>query len=448
LDKVPLNQIGTGATGSSTSLIASPSGEPAFTKTGTGDDGAGGKDGGGVEICFGLLGCIDIAYHPTSGDAGAPGPDFIETVDAAKIAPDNHLFTKSNKTPGISLTSFGGNGGKGGDAYGNIDAAPGGAAGVGGTIWLKNEVDITTTGDESHGIYVKSNAGKGGKGGTGYIASTGGGGGSAAQAGSVTVYNEGTITTGGKGAIGIQAQSLGGAAGSGGSSYGISGEGGGCSSGGNGGTVYVDNSGQITTNKDFSHGILAQSIGGSGGNGGDSGGLFAYGDSGSSGGNGGSVTVINSGTIETWGNSARGIFAESIGGGGGTGGDSAGLGAIGGSGGPGSVGGVVGVDNSGVITTHGDRSIGIFAQSVGGGGGDGGSSSGPLLSVGGDGKSGGDGANVTVNNTGWITTEGKDAHGVFAQSVGGGGGNGGSADSEGVFGGIALGGKGGAGGKG
>ncbi|MBW8733483.1 MAG: hypothetical protein JF571_04085 [Asticcacaulis sp.] len=126
LDKVPLNQIGTGATGSSTSLIASPSGEHAFTKTGTGDDGAGGKDGGGVEICFGLLGCIDIAYHPTSGDAGAPGPDFIETVDAAKIAPDNHLFTKSNKTPGISLTSFGGNGGKGGDAYGNIDAAPGG----------------------------------------------------------------------------------------------------------------------------------------------------------------------------------------------------------------------------------------------------------------------------------------------------------------------------------
>ncbi len=464
---LPNPQNGSGASGVTNPTITIPPGDVSIIRRGTGNNGDNGKDGGGFEICFGIFGCIDIAYHPTSGDPGAPGPNYTLTVTQASVhavsPPDTYLHTATSGTPptpgpppdpgnpgmpGILLVSVGGTGGQGGDAYGNIDAAPGGTAGVGGNIWLENDVDITTTGISSHGIYAKSSAGQGGEGGSGYIFSGGGFGGSAAQAGTVTIKNFGKITTGGDYAIGIQAQSLGGRAGDGGDSYGFVGNGGGGSSGGNGSTVIVENDKEIDTGGAFAHGILAQSIGGSGGNGGESGGLVSYGDTGGAGGNGGDVTVTNFGVIKTFGASARGIFAESIGGGGGTGGDSSGLAAVGGKGGPGSFGGTVTVGNSGSITTIGNKSIGIFAQSVGGGGGDGGSSSGPLLSVGGDGESGGDGGVVNVNNTGIIKTSGDDAHGVFAQSVGGGGGNGGSSDSVSAFGGIALGGKGGAGGVG
>ncbi len=447
-DAGPTTTDGAGGSGSKLDVPVPPGGDLYFAESGTGQTGSDGDDGGGFEICFGILGCIRIAWDPTPGGEGAPGPDWDETINAARIAPNTQLHTASDGKPGILLSSIGGTGGQGGDAYGNIDAAPGGKAGVGGEIILHNSVDITTTGKESHGIFVKSSAGQGGEGGKGYIASTGGTGGSAAEAGTVYVENHGRIVTGGDGAIGIQAQSLGGKAGNGGASYGIVGEGGGGSTGGNGSTVTVRNYGEILTAKDFSHGILAQSIGGSGGNGGESGGLVAFPDKGGAGGNGGNVDVTNAGRIETFGKSARGIFAESIGGGGGTGGDSAGLAAIGGTGGAGSYGGTVTVTNSGSVITHGEKSIAIFAQSVGGGGGDGGSSSGPLLSVGGDGESGGDGAKVVVTNTGLISTAGDDAHGIFAQSVGGGGGNGGSSDSTSAFGGIALGGKGGKGGLG
>jgi hypothetical protein len=48
--------------------------------------------------------------------------------------------------------------------------------------------------------------------------------------------------------------------------------------------------------------------------------------------------------------------------------------ALGGSGGTGGKGGTVNVTNNGRITTEGDFSHAIFAQSVGGGGGDGGKS--------------------------------------------------------------------------
>ena len=430
-----------------------------FDRVGIGQPGGNGHDGGGIRICFGIFGCITIAYAPTSGGAGAPGPDYHFTLTSADLpaaAPGQApVHTVSNDTPGITLSSIGGNGGAGGSAYGNIPAASGGAGGAGGTVWLTNEVNITTSGNNSDGIYAQSSAGEGGSGGTGYIASSGGGGGTAAQAGTVTVINYGNITTGfgdpaggGEGSTGIFAQSLGGAAGGGGSSYGFVADGGGGSPGGNGAEVDVYNYGQIVTQGDFAHGIFAQSIGGTGGDGGTSGGLVALGNSGTSGGNGGVVYVSNSGLIDTFGASARGIFAQSIGGGGGSGGDSTGLAAIGGDGGPGSEGDTVTVDNSGDIVTHGNQSIGIFAQSVGGGGGDGGSSGGPLVSIGGNGSSGGDGAEVQVDNSGLITTYGNDAHAIFAQSVGGGGGNGGNSDSVSAFGGIAIGGKGGAGGMG
>ena len=243
--------------------------------------------------------------------------------------------------------------------------------------------------------------------------------------------------------------------------------------------------GDIHTIGMFADGILAQSIGGGGGNGGLAvSGVFglggeetnvninvAVGGSGGAGSTGGDVHVLNDGDgILTEGDNAAGILVQSIGGGGGNGGDavSAAMGitkvaadeahtlqvevSIGGSGGSGNHGGAVEVDNRGGIVTLGASSYGIFAQSVGGGGGIGGRANslnvvfgkactipffckGPeneknnwslTATVGGDGGSGSNGGDVTVDNSGDIATSGVSAAGILAQSVGGGGGVGGN----------------------
>ena len=86
--------------------------------------------------------------------------------------------------------------------------------------------------------------------------------------------------------------------------------------------------------------------------------------------------------------------------------------------------------NSGAIVTEGPLSDGVYAQSVGGGGGEGGftvngtlaSGSGGMVSTVGDkGGAGGAGGPVTVTNTGTILVKGAGSVGVFAQSIGGGG---------------------------
>lgn len=75
-------------------------------------------------------------------------------------------------------------------------------------------------------------------------------------------------------------------------------------------------------------------------------------------------------------------------------------------------------------------------QSVGGGGGDGGGSLAVVLgkhdgaanlaiAIGGSGEGGGNANNVTSANSGTVVTAGNKAHGIVAQSVGGGGGDGG-----------------------
>ncbi len=213
----------------------------------------------------------------------------------------------------------------------------------------------------------------------------------------------------------------------------------------------------------LSNAVFAMSIGGGGGNGGDGlAGLVSVGGQGGVAGNGGEVDVTNTKVIETDGGMSSGIWAQSIGGGGGNGGATDysgnthyqylqgladtmnvvdnlvltaeaaksfiepdwGIG-IGGFGGAAGNGGKVTVTNSGNILTYGDFSTGIFAQSVGGGGGTGGV--GQLNSVGqivfsGLGGSAGDGGDVKVINTGTIETNGIGAYGILAQSVGGGGG--------------------------
>lgn len=158
------------------------------------------------------------------------------------------------------------------------------------------------------------------------------------------------------------------------------------------------------THGDQADGIMAQSIGGSGGKGLDANGLVGIGGTGSRGGDGAEVTVSNQGSIKTKGDGARGIVAQSIGGGGGDGGSANGMVAVGGSGEGGGKGTTVSITNDGVIETHGADAMGILAQSIGGGGS--GGSAGSVsnfvgVAIGGDGEIGGEGGdvNITLSNT-------------------------------------------------
>lgn len=165
-------------------------------------------------------------------------------------------------------------------------------------------------------------------------------------------------------------------------------------------------------------------------------GSFTLGGSGGASGAGGVVKVIHGGTIITSGDAAFGILAQSIGGGGGISNAAGNPGGVkyaislGGKGGSAGDGGTVSVvlDNASSIRTYGDHSTAVFAQSIGGGGGYGGASvlQGWTVPVfGGAGGSSGDGGRIDVRTEGGstsISTKGIKAHGVFAQSLGGGGG--------------------------
>ncbi|MEI9849771.1 MAG: hypothetical protein WDN24_01655 [Sphingomonas sp.] len=162
--------------------------------------------------------------------------------------------------------------------------------------------------------------------------------------------------------------------------------------------MHVTNGANLLTELYGSHGIFAQSVGGGGGTGGVGasdaegipltaavGGSVGVGGSGGASGNGGEVTVINTASITTFGGNAFAIMAQSVGGGGGfadtgtdltggqggtgsgTGGFSAISISIGGHGGANGKGGAVLVDQKGAIATSGKTAHGIFAQSVGGG---------------------------------------------------------------------------------
>ena len=437
---------------------------------------------------------------PSSGGNGAAGPTNVQTLSGNVNATSNI---------GWEIGSVGGNGGKGGNSYASFwSGRDGGDGGAGGQVnaTQASSSTIKTTGSGNHGIFAYSRSGEAGDGGGGFAAPGGGTGGHSSNGGYVTVNQYGVIATNGEGAHGIYALSVSNNGGNGGDQWGLVGEAGSggyggsggrvdvntfagaqilteqnyshgifaqsiggsggsagtsgnllvsligsADNGGDGGEVHVDNRGQIQTNGFASRGIMAQSIGGGGGAGGTAAGLvaLALGGVGSNGGDGSAVTVMNgeSGSILTKGDLSDGIMAQSIGGSGGQGADAFGLVSIGGNGSKGGHGSAVTVTNYGRIATEGEGARGIIAQSIGGGGGDGGSSGG-MVAVGGSGSGGGAGATVSVTNDGVITTKGNDAMGILAQSIGGGGGNGGSSGAVGLFAGVGIGGKGGAGGAG
>uniref|UniRef100_UPI00097BDCCA autotransporter outer membrane beta-barrel domain-containing protein n=2 Tax=Variovorax sp. KK3 TaxID=1855728 RepID=UPI00097BDCCA len=125
------------------------------------------------------------------------------------------------------------------------------------------------------------------------------------------------------------------------------------------------------------------------------------------------------------------------------------IGSVGGEGASGGASDTVTVINQagGSIGTGSTDSPGVLAQSIGGGGGNGGDSKG-WMSIGGSGAVGADGAQVVMTNQGSITTSGSASAGLMGQSIGGGGGNGGNAKSSGLGINLTIGGSGAGGGNG
>lgn len=415
-----------------------------------------------------------------SGSAGGSGGDVNVTV-----FPGLGVQTWGSGSIGVIAQSIGGGGG----------TSQGGAFGV------SQAFKPTSGSTVNPGVNVK-------------LGNAGGGGG---NGGDVTVSVQAPITTHGNDAAGVVAQSIGGGGGVGGGagseasgdnpvlsamqgrefqsdvtnylkdqslpqlnvqmSLAVGGTGG---AGGDGGSVAVNlssaistlgnpitlNGNQMASSGDWSHGILAQSIGGGGGKGGTAMATGAgdpaeintalnetVGGTGGGGGNGGAVTInvgntsgaSGNGSISTVGYGASGIVAQSIGGGGGFGADGSDTGggilAVGGGsggiGGRGGNGGAVTFENSlgGTIATTGTFADGMDLQSIGGGGGivGAGSSvwiasmtnSAPIsLSAGGGFAAAGGGSTVSVNDTSGVSinVSGYGAYGILAQSIGGGGG--------------------------
>ncbi|WP_163025856.1 autotransporter outer membrane beta-barrel domain-containing protein [Chachezhania antarctica] len=443
---------GVGGAGGSVALslnsVSADTAVVALSQGGGGGHGGEGKDNGNGNGKGGA-----------GGVGGAGGT--VEITNATGGSPTG-LQIDTTKSPGLLADSIAGDGGHGGDGdvalgLGNSTGGDGGQGGTAGSVTVSiaqpgtGGVSITTDGTRAPGLFARSYGGAGGKGGTADSSSaTGGAGAGSGPSGSVTVDYAGDIHTQGAGSDGIMAQAVGGFSGDGGSASGIVAYGASVESAGDGGAVSVTYSGtedtSIQTDADDSDAIYAQSQGGGGGKASSTQGLVALsGDSdGGSGGNGGKVSVDVSGVIQTSGERSRGVAAQSIGGTGGDGGDARGFVSIGGTGSGGGKGGAVTVSSTAGITTAGADATGIFAQSVGGGGGAASSTAG-LVAIGGTGGSGSTGGNVQVSANGDVATAGTGADGIVAQSIGGSGGHGSNAVGIGVGFSLAISGNGGTG---
>lgn len=445
--------------------------------------GGGGIGGAASSYSAGVAFATAVAVGGTGG-VGGNGGDI--GTSAAPVLNSSEIYTGGNDSIALLAQSIGGGGGNGGStlakswaaspdkevpaiSYTSSIGGSGGVTGNGGSITAQNTGAIKTIGTNSHAVVLQSIGGGGGNGGdasagadaigfaevsvelgmgVGGASSAGGSGGEVSLNNSAT----GLISTYGHNSSSILVQSIGGGGG-------LSGVGNSAQPGGAGGEITITPS---------------ISIGGQGG----------------AGGSGGAINIGNAGTVATTGSGSSAIAAQSIGGGGGIGGNAGVYGtsgsvdaniAVGGNGGAGGSAGAVSVTNSGNISTGasilfkgnysvaiGGDSHGIIAQSISGGGGVGGSadpsanlinspisilfdkvvdpvltwkntynyffadSATPPLSylakvgVGGTGGVGGTAGVVDVTNTGNIQTLGHRSFGILAQSIGGGGGTGGS----------------------
>jgi uncharacterized protein YhjY with autotransporter beta-barrel domain len=390
------------------------------------------------------------ATSTTGGAGGWAGTAGGVTVATISVT-DANITTAGDKLPALLVLAQGGNGGSGDPSSDSHHDVAGGAGGLTGNGVIAvtasaGPLNISTMGTTTSPAVV--NLLQGGIGGTGsqfnttFGARNAGNGGNGGNAGSATVTLTGTPTalitvdTSAKTSPAIYAASIAGSAGDGGILTSTVGGG----AGGSGGTAGTASSVDVAlyatvlrTQGANSAGIVALSQGGTGGTGGTAESTVPLGAPGGAGGESGTVTVTvdSNSAITTSGQGSSGIVAQSVSGAGGNAGGSRGViapaGGNGGSGGPASP---VNVDNNGQITTIGAAARGILAQAVSGGGGSGGSSFGVIFSGAGTGGSTGSIGAITINNVGSISTFGAHAQGILAQSLAGGGGAGG--DSVGV----------------
>ncbi len=429
-------------------------------------------------------GSLTVGVVALGGGGSAGGSGKSVTVDSA----GDDIYTAGERSRAIVANSTGGTGGDAGHSYAVVTiGSSSGKGGDGGDVVVTNSASLTTLGDLSDAIHATSIGGGGGSGHSRYgVVAIGGAGGTGGSGGNVSVFHsQGDISTQGSNAHGAILQSIGGGGGDASNEFSISlgfaiaiGASGGAASDG-GAVSYDDGLGgdySIATVGDQSDGIFAQSIGGGGGRSAYaisaagtpylSFALGATGDGGH-GGDGDEVSVSSSADISTLGDHSSAVMAQSAGNGGGMAGAvvsvaaTDGLGAelsLGGSGGAGGNGADVTATVNGNLKTIGTNAYGIFAESLGGGGGVGsftntdGILSEVSIAVGGDGGGGGDGAAVAVSGIGSISTDGTNSHGIFAHSIGGGGGSSGMSIADSIASdsfqlNIALGGDGGSAGS-
>lgn len=440
--------------------------------------GGGGGDGGyvvNVEIGM-MFNQQTGAQNDASGNQG--GAVSIGNKDTVGL--NGVVKTGGDSAVGVLVQSVGGGGGSSGNSieagaaieFNQVMGSDGGAGGDGGIVLANTKTDVTTTSEHADGIVVQSIGGGGGHSSnivnsdvsglemSQFVGNQGAVGGDGGDGGSVTLLADGTVQTVGDNSSGVVAQSVGGGGGKGGHTVdadasvelaavklGASG-----GDGGNAGDVELTVSGEIETKGDLSAGIVAQSIAGGGGQAGVmiSGDValslsYTHGGNGGDGGQAGTVTSDNSANVKTSGGLATGILVQSVGGGGGAGGltfsGKLSVGELsvthGGDGGDGGSADAVTLTNTGTVATEGSTAVGLLAQSIGGAGGTGGvlmstsitvgEVSGAVdVSIGGDGGTGASARDVTLHNSGAVTTKGYQSVGLFAQSVGGNGGNGGA----------------------
>ncbi len=424
-----------------------PQGTTAILLQSSGGDGG---DGGEADV-------RGVSSRGQGGDGGQGGAAGSVTVTSKGAGVTITTSSTSKTQHALRVESVAGSGGDGGEGKstvaGNGDGGDGGQGGAGGDVSVQLVGDISTAGPSSQGVFARSYGGNGGDGGKGSAFAGDGKGGAAAgdgPAGNASIDFSGSIETSGEEANAIIVQSVGGFSGDAGTSVGFLAFGASGESAGGGGTVSATlaEGSSLKTQGQSAAGILAQSIGGGGGRGSTAVGLgAALGGTGSAGGDGGMVTVSSAGTIETSGQRGRGIHAASRGGGGGDGGTSVSIVEFGGAGGSGGDGGEVTVANAARVSTTGDQADGLYASSLGGGGGSAHTEVG-FFSIGGTGGQGGSGDSVTAGSSASISTVGDDADGVFLSSIGGGGGDGSAVIDVGAAVEVAIGGGGGPGGDG
>ncbi|WP_159993685.1 autotransporter outer membrane beta-barrel domain-containing protein [Roseomonas sp. 18066] len=365
-------------------------------------------------------------------------------------------------TAGVRVQSFGGGGGDGGigataDLFDTTQGGDGGRGGAAGGTTLRWTGGTIQTGGQ--GLVAVADGGAGGAGGDAYysfITTTGGRGGDGGAGGTAGVTLGGgsiavTLAPGTAAGSGISVQANGGQGGAGGvpAVFSIATSGGNGGNGGGGGIAGATILGSVGfTGSDVDgvvsgQGVLVQANGGGGGLGANAEAVEGQAGSGGRAGIGGSASLTlgaarTTGIIRTAGNYAHGALVQSVGGGGGAGGQAR-FNADGGAGAAGGNGGPVAIDApNGLVIVTGRNAIGLLAQSIGGGGGSGGDTNdiaiGAQFAIGGNGGVGGDGNSLRVNLGAGIvaSTSTLGGGGVLAQSIGGAGGAGGSATSKGI----------------